>query len=107
MDVNVREMINKEVGWIGQPLLSHTTLRALIRHPPCSSRGSFNQLENALFPVLRQASDANAILQRYQAVDLNARGRLYRDEGWSRFDPAAPAYTSDQVARERARYIVR
>jgi hypothetical protein len=54
-----------------------------------------------------QASDANAILQRYQAVDLNARGRLYRDEGWSRFDPAAPAYTSDQVARERARYIVR
>jgi hypothetical protein len=53
-----------------------------------------------------QAADANAILQRYQAVDLNARGRLYRDEGWSRFDPAAPPYTPDQVARERARYTV-
>jgi hypothetical protein len=51
-----------------------------------------------------RASQASAILQRYKAVDLNARGRLYRDEGWSRFDPAAPAYTADQVVKERARY---
>jgi hypothetical protein len=51
-----------------------------------------------------QASDAQAILNRHRSVDLNRRGRLYRDEGWSRFDPAAPSYTADQVAKERARY---
>jgi hypothetical protein len=51
-----------------------------------------------------RATEAQAILQRQKSVDLNARGRLYRDEGWSRFDPAAPAYTADQIARERARY---
>jgi hypothetical protein len=51
-----------------------------------------------------RASEAQAILTRYKAVDLNARGRLYRGEGWSRFDPASPAYTADQVAKERARY---
>jgi len=51
-----------------------------------------------------RATEAQAILQRHKSVDLNARGRMYRDEGWSRFDPAAPAYTADQVARERARY---
>jgi hypothetical protein len=50
------------------------------------------------------APDAQAVLQRQKSVDLNTRGRLYRDEGWSRFDPAAPAYTADQVTRERARY---
>jgi hypothetical protein len=51
-----------------------------------------------------RATGAQAILQQQKSVDLTARGRLYRDEGWSRFDPAAPAYTADQVAKERARY---
>jgi hypothetical protein len=51
-----------------------------------------------------RASEAQAILQRQKSVDLNARARLYQGEGWSRFDPAAPAYTADQVAKERARY---
>jgi len=51
-----------------------------------------------------RASDAQAILQRQKYVDLDARARLYEGEGWSRFDPAAPAYTADQVAKERARY---
>jgi hypothetical protein len=51
-----------------------------------------------------RASEAHAILQRHKSVDLNSRGRLYQEEGWSRFDPAAPAYTADQVAKERARY---
>jgi len=51
-----------------------------------------------------RAADAQAILQRQKYVDLNARGRAYRDEGWSGYDPAAPAYTADQVAKERARY---
>ncbi len=51
-----------------------------------------------------RASEVQAILNRNKSVDLNARGRLYRGEGWSRFDPASPAYTADQVAKERARY---
>ena len=51
-----------------------------------------------------RATEAQAILQRQKSVDLNARGRMYRDEGWSRFDPTAPAYTADQVAKERTRY---
>ena len=51
-----------------------------------------------------RASDAQEVLQREKYVDLNARGRIYRDEGWSTFDPNAPAYTPEQVARERARY---
>jgi hypothetical protein len=37
-------------------------------------------------------------------VDLTARARVYQGDGWSRFDPAAPAYTAEQVAKERARY---
>ena len=54
--------------------------------------------------VDERASEVQAILNRNKSVDLNARGRLYRGEGWSRFDPASPAYTADQVAKERARY---
>jgi Heat induced stress protein YflT domain len=52
-----------------------------------------------------RAAEAKAILQRHKSVDLGARGRLYREEGWSRFDPASPAYTAEEVAKERARYI--
>ena len=52
----------------------------------------------------QRATEAQAILNRNKSVDLNARARLYRGEGWSRFDPASSAYTADQVAKERARY---
>ena len=51
-----------------------------------------------------RASAAQSILDRNKAVNLSARGDAYRSSGWSSFDPAAPAYTSDEVARERARY---
>jgi hypothetical protein len=51
-----------------------------------------------------RASEAQGILQRQKYVDLNARGRIYRDEGWSTFDSNAPAYTAEQVAKERTRY---
>lgn len=54
-----------------------------------------------------RASEAQEVLQRQKYVDLNTRGRIYRDEGWSTFDPNAPAYTAEQVARERARYTAR
>jgi hypothetical protein len=50
-----------------------------------------------------RASEANAILQRYKAVDPAARGAAYRETGWSTFDTAATPYTADEIARERAR----
>jgi hypothetical protein len=50
-------------------------------------------------------TEVRSILLRHRAVDLGARGRIYRDSGWSSFDANAPAYTADEVARERARYL--
>ncbi|MDP2357036.1 MAG: hypothetical protein Q8M31_13390 [Beijerinckiaceae bacterium] len=49
-------------------------------------------------------STAKGILERHKAVNLSARGDAYRASGWSAFDPAAPAYTADEVVRERSRY---
>ncbi len=43
-------------------------------------------------------------LRRFKAVDAASRGEAYRASGWSTFDPAAPVYTPEQVARERAAY---
>ena len=37
-------------------------------------------------------------------VDIRGRRETYRQEGWTRFDDAAPAYTAEQVDAERARY---
>lgn len=51
-----------------------------------------------------RAAEANAILQRYKAVDPAARGAAYRESGWQSFDTGAQPYTADEVARERARY---
>jgi hypothetical protein len=51
-----------------------------------------------------QETEVRSILLRHRAVDLGTRGRIYRDSGWSSFDANAPAYTADEVARERARY---
>jgi hypothetical protein len=54
-----------------------------------------------------RASAAREILQRYKLVDPALRGAVYRESGWTSFDPNAPAYTADQVAAERHRYIGR
>jgi hypothetical protein len=51
-----------------------------------------------------RASEAQLVLQRNKSVDVSARGKAYRDSGWSSFDVNAPPYTADQVARERSRY---
>lgn len=50
------------------------------------------------------AVDAEAVLDRNRSVDATTRGNAYRQQGWSRFDEAAPAYTRDEVADERNRY---
>jgi hypothetical protein len=52
-----------------------------------------------------RASTAREILKRYKAVDPAIRGAAYRETGWTSFDENAPAYTPEQVAAERARYI--
>lgn len=51
-----------------------------------------------------RAADAQAILSRNKTVDISARGQAYHEAGWNSFDPAAPAYTSEEVAKERTRY---
>jgi hypothetical protein len=45
-----------------------------------------------------------AILDGRNGFDAAARGAAYRESGWSAFDSDAPAYSSDQIAQERARY---
>ena len=44
------------------------------------------------------------VLGRHSPVDIQQRGQAYRQAGWQRFDENAPAYTSEQVARERELY---
>jgi len=51
-----------------------------------------------------RAAEAQSILQRYKSVDVGARRAAYEQGGWRAFDPSAPVYTADEIARERARY---
>jgi hypothetical protein len=49
---------------------------------------------------------ALAILDR-SSVDIRARSAMWERDGWNRFDPAAPAYTTDEIRREREHYNTR
>jgi hypothetical protein len=51
-----------------------------------------------------QAGEAQAVLDRNNSVDAATRGAAYRQSGWTAFDADAPAYTTDEVDRERATY---
>lgn len=51
------------------------------------------------------ASAARTILSEDRTVNIAARGDAYREGGWKGFDAHAPAYTADQVADERQRYV--
>lgn len=51
-----------------------------------------------------QAAAARSILNTERSVDIANRREAYRSQGWSRFDANAPAFSSEQVAAERARY---
>lgn len=53
-----------------------------------------------------EVARANAALNTVPAVDIAARGAGYREQGWTRFDEAAPAYSPDEIERDRARYGV-
>ncbi len=43
---------------------------------------------------------------RQQPLRIAARRAEYEQEGWKRFDPAASAYTTEQVVTERKRRVV-
>ena len=45
----------------------------------------------------------DAILDR-AAVNIRERAAFYQRSGWNRFDPAAPAYTEEQIRNERELY---
>ncbi len=51
-----------------------------------------------------QAAEAEAVLQRHRSVDATTRGQAYRQNGWSSFDENAPAYTTEEIERERSLY---
>jgi len=54
-----------------------------------------------------RASEAEAILQRSNWVDLPARRTAYSGEGWTSFDDKADPYSQAEIAAERARYARR
>lgn len=49
-------------------------------------------------------AEAESVLHRHKAVDRQMRTDHYRRDGWSRFDPAAPAYTPEEIEGERSTY---
>lgn len=51
-----------------------------------------------------RANGIQQILDRHSGVDANTRGEAYRKEGWDSYKPDAPAYSSDEITRERSRY---
>jgi hypothetical protein len=58
--------------------------------------------------VIARVSDDDAaryrtVLSR-SGVDAASRASAYRTSGWTTFDPNAPAYTPDQIRKERALY---
>lgn len=55
------------------------------------------KVDDTLVPAARR------ILSDDNTVDVQARGQAYRQQGWTRFDATAPAYTTDQVSAEHTR----
>jgi hypothetical protein len=49
-----------------------------------------------------KADIAANVLHNHSAVDIDERAGAWREEGWSRFDETASAYSDEDIARERA-----
>jgi hypothetical protein len=45
-----------------------------------------------------------AILDR-SAIDISKRAALWRNKGWQGYDAGAPAYTTEDIRRERSAYL--
>jgi hypothetical protein len=54
----------------------------------------------------KDTARVEAILNR-SAVDIRGRSAMWQRNGWNRYDPAAPAYTADEIRRERELYRTR
>ncbi len=54
-----------------------------------------------------RASEAQAILQRSNWVDLPTRRTAYEGQGWTSFDDTADPYSQAEIDAERARYAGR
>lgn len=50
-----------------------------------------------------KADVAADIMRRYEVVDLDSRVDFWREQGWTGYDPAATAYTTEQVSTEKER----
>ena len=50
-----------------------------------------------------RATEAQAILDRSGGVDAEARGRIYREEGWTQFDERTPNNIAEPLAHARNR----
>ncbi len=50
-------------------------------------------------------ADVVAALDNHRPTDLAARRSAWAEEGWKKHDPAAAAFSSDQMRSERARYM--
>lgn len=51
-----------------------------------------------------QAEIVERTLHGRAGVDARDRGAAYRQDGWTGYAPDAPAYSADEIARERSRY---
>ena len=52
-----------------------------------------------------QADRVDAILDQRAPVDPTLRQADYQQAGWTGFDPAVPALTTDEVVTERQRRV--
>jgi uncharacterized membrane protein len=52
-----------------------------------------------------RSDEVAAIMKKHDAVDIEKRVEMWREEGWERFDPAASAYTLDELDQERLRNV--
>lgn len=51
-----------------------------------------------------EIAKVEAILNERRGVEATVRGEVYRQSGWTAFDPAATPYSAADVARERTLY---
>ena len=53
-----------------------------------------------------KVDDVEALLNRYDPVDVDERVVKWREEGYTGYDRSAPAYDAEQVEAERERYAI-
>lgn len=54
-----------------------------------------------------QGGVVEAVLDRFEHVELGRRREAYRSTGWTHFDDQAPVYSDDEAAAERESWMLR